>query len=96
MLLCTKCTKMCLKYNILNVNGKLPLLTFRYFENCKRNLDSYFTFRVSGQLKTRLVQQTHSPSPATREQLLHVHSVLSAVYQNVKTLFSKTNMPVYA
>ena len=30
------------------------------------------------------------------EQLLHVHFVLFAVYQNVKTLFSKTNMPVYA
>ena len=87
---------MCPKYDILSVNGKLPLLTFRYFENCKRNLDSYFTFRVSGQLQTRLVQQTRSPSPATREQLLHVHIVLSAVYQNVKTLFSKTNMPVYA
>ena len=41
--------------NILSVNEKL-LSKFRYFENYKRNLDSYFTFCVSGQLKTRLEQ----------------------------------------
>ena len=40
----------------LSVNEKLPLLKFRHFENYKRNLDSYFTFRVSGQLQTRLKQ----------------------------------------
>ena len=44
-----------LKY-ILSVNEKLPLLKFRYFENYKRHLDSYFTFRVSDQLQTRLEQ----------------------------------------
>ena len=41
---------------ILSVNEKLPLLKFRYFENYKRNLDSYFPFHVSGQLQTRLEQ----------------------------------------
>ena len=39
---------------ILSVNEKLLLLKFRYFENYKRNLDSYFTFRVSDQLQTLL------------------------------------------
>ena len=39
---------------ILSINEKLPLLKFRYFENYKWNLDSYFVFRVSGQLQTRL------------------------------------------
>ena len=82
--------------NILSVNEKLPLLKFRYFETYKRNLDSYFTFRVSGQLQTRLEQYNRSLFPATGEQLLHVHFVIFAVYQNVKTFFSKTNMPVYA
>ena len=66
---------------------KLPLLKFRYFENYKRHLDSYFTFYVFDQLQIR---------PTTREQLLHMHFVLFAVSQIVKTLFSKTNMPVYA
>ena len=41
---------------ILRVNEKLPLLKFRYFENYKRNLDSYFTFLVSDQLQTCLEQ----------------------------------------
>ena len=54
------------------------------------------TLHFMFQLQTRLEQQNRSPSPATRAQLLHVHFVLFAVYQNVKTLFSKTNMPVYA
>ena len=40
--------------HILSVNEKLPLLKFRYFENYKRHLDSYFTFRVSDHLQTRL------------------------------------------
>ena len=71
----------------------IDILKIYYY---KRNLDSYFTFSVSGQLQTHLEQSNHSPSSATREQLLHVHFVLFAVYQNVKTLFSKTNMPVYA
>ena len=82
--------------HILSVNEKLPFLQFRYFENYKRNRDSYFTFRVSGRLQTCLEQCNRSPSPAAREQLLHVHFVLFAIYQNVKTLFSKTNVPVYA
>ena len=81
---------------ILSVNEKLLLLKFRYFKNYKRNLESYFTFLVSGQLQTHLEQLNRSPSPATREQLLHVHFVLFAVCQNVKTLFSNKNMPVYA
>ena len=42
--------------SILSVNEKLPLLKFRYFENYQRNMNSYFTFRVSGQLQTRLEQ----------------------------------------
>ena len=42
--------------NLLSINEKLPLLKFQYFENYKRNLDSYFTFLVSGQLQTRLEQ----------------------------------------
>ena len=42
--------------NILSVNEKVPLLKFRYFENYKRHLDSYFTFRVSDQLQKRLEQ----------------------------------------
>ena len=33
-----------LKISILSVIEKLPLLKFRYFENYKRNLDSYFNF----------------------------------------------------
>ena len=41
---------------ILSVNEKSPLLKFRYFESYKRNLDNYFTLRVSGQLQTRLEQ----------------------------------------
>ena len=82
--------------NIHSINEKLPLMKFRYFENYRRHLDSYFTFRVSDQLQIRLKQLNRSPSPATREQLLYVHFVLFVVYQNVKTLFSKTNMPVYA
>ena len=45
-----------IKIYILRVNEKLPLLKFQYFENYKRNLDSYFTFRVSGQLQTHLEQ----------------------------------------
>ena len=41
---------------ILSVSEKLPLLKFRYFENCKRHPDSYFTFRVSDQLQICLEQ----------------------------------------
>ena len=41
---------------ILSLNEKLPLLKFRYLENCKRNLDGYFAIRVSGQLQTSLEQ----------------------------------------
>ena len=41
---------------VLSVSEKLPLLKFQFFENYKRNVDSYFTFHVSGQLKTRLEQ----------------------------------------
>ena len=39
---------------ILSVNEKLPLLKVQYFGNYNRNPDSYFTFRVSGILQTRL------------------------------------------
>ena len=45
-----------IKIYIRRVIEKLPLLKFHYFENYKRNLDSYFTFRVSGQLQTHLEQ----------------------------------------
>ena len=81
---------------ILSVNEKPPFLKCRYFENYKKIPDSYFTFRVSGQLHTRLEQRNRSSSPVTREQLLHMHFVLFAVYQTVKILFSKTNVPEYA
>ena len=32
------------KVSVLSVNKKIPLLKVRYFENYKRNLDSYLTF----------------------------------------------------
>ena len=41
-------------WNILN--EKLPLLKFRYFENYKRNLDSYLAFCVSDQLQICIEQ----------------------------------------
>ena len=47
---------LCLFYKYTQRQWKLPLLKFWYFENYKRNLDSYFAFRVSGQLQTGLEQ----------------------------------------
>ena len=43
--------------NVLSVNEKLPLLTVRYFENYKRHLESYFTFRVSDQPLQKHLEQ---------------------------------------
>ena len=58
-----------------------------------RNLDNYFTFRVSDLQQTHLEQQSRYSSHAAREQLVHVHFVLFAVYQKkITTLFSETNM----
>ena len=44
------------KLYILGISEKLPLLKFRHFENYKRNLDSFFTFHISGQQQIRLEQ----------------------------------------
>ena len=44
-------------HNYTQRQWKVTLLKFRYFENYIRNLDGYFTFRVYGQLQTRLEQK---------------------------------------
>ena len=66
--------------NILSINEKLPPLKFPYFENYKRNLDSYFTFRISGQLQTCLEQQNHSPTPATRDCMARTQPAAAATH----------------
>ena len=73
--------------NILSVNEKLLLLKFRYFGNYKRNHRSFFALCVSGLLQTYLEQ--YSASAGTMEQLLYVHFVLFAVFQNFENIIFK-------
>ena len=74
---------------ILNIKEKLPLLKFRYFWNYKRNKHSFIALSFSVLLQTCLEQWNCSASAGRMRQLMHVHFMLFAVFQNLQTLFKK-------